>query len=143
MSKWLFALVLLLQVHFVASYLVPLDSQAQREFGGLLRWAWPWSEGDSGPLGQVTTASGIPFAGLMIAMAAAAALGMAALAVVGLWVPEEWWRALTLAGATLSLVLMVLFFGLTKLLPIAVGLFLVWYAVTQWSATTFAASPAD
>ena len=33
--KWLFAVLLVLQAHFAASYLVPLDSGAQREFGGL------------------------------------------------------------------------------------------------------------
>src|SRR5215208_8277814 len=55
MSKWLFAALLVLQAHFPASYLVPLDREAQRTFGGLLRWAslsrgtryeaakWAWS----------------------------------------------------------------------------------------------------
>ena len=41
MAKWLFAALLLLQVHFTASFLVPLDREAQQTFGGLLRWAWP------------------------------------------------------------------------------------------------------
>jgi len=52
--KWLFAVLLVLQAHFAASYLVPLDSGAQREFGGLLRWAWPWSIGDGGILARTT-----------------------------------------------------------------------------------------
>ncbi len=52
MAKWLFATLLVLQAHFAASYLVPLDREAQGAFGGLLRWAWPWSEGDSGPLAR-------------------------------------------------------------------------------------------
>ena len=51
--KWPFAVLLALQAHFAASYLVPLDSGAQREFGGLLRWAWPWSIGDGGILGRI------------------------------------------------------------------------------------------
>jgi hypothetical protein len=38
--KWLFAALLVLQAHFAASYLVPLDREAQATFGGLLRWAW-------------------------------------------------------------------------------------------------------
>jgi hypothetical protein len=41
MAKWLFAALLVLQAHFAASYLVPLDREAQATFGGLLRWAWP------------------------------------------------------------------------------------------------------
>ena len=51
--KWLFAVLLVLQAHFAASYLVPLRTEAQREFGGLLRWAWPWSTGDGGILGRI------------------------------------------------------------------------------------------
>src|SRR3712207_9451836 len=77
--KWLFAALLLLQAHFAASYLVPLDSQAQQEFGGLLRWAWPWSDGDSGPLGQVTVSSGFPLSGFFLAVSAATLFFLAAL----------------------------------------------------------------
>jgi hypothetical protein len=36
------------------------------------------------------------------------------------------------AGAILSLVLMVGFFGATKVLPIALDLFVLWVAVTDW-----------
>ena len=39
--KWLFAVLLVLQAHFAASYLVPLDREAQATFGGLLRWLGP------------------------------------------------------------------------------------------------------
>jgi hypothetical protein len=56
--KWPFAVLLVLQAHFAASYLVPLDSGAQREFGGLLRWAWPWSIGDGGILGRIPASVG-------------------------------------------------------------------------------------
>jgi hypothetical protein len=38
MSKWLFAALLVLQAHFAALYLVPLDREVQGTFGGLLRW---------------------------------------------------------------------------------------------------------
>ena len=41
MSKWILIAFLVLQAHFAASYLVPLDEPSQREFGGLLRWLWP------------------------------------------------------------------------------------------------------
>ena len=51
MSKWLLAVLLVLQAHFAASYLVPLDRGTQGEFGGLLRWVWPWAIGDGGLLG--------------------------------------------------------------------------------------------
>ena len=135
--------MLLLQTHFVASFLVPLDAEAQRTFGGLLRWAWPWSQGDSGPLGEVTVDSGVPFAGLIIAMAGGLALVMAAMSVMGIWVPHAWWRALTMTGLILSVVLMVLFLGLTKVLPIAVGLFLIWYTVNNWAATAWEPAPAE
>jgi hypothetical protein len=35
--KWLFAALLVLQAHLAASYLVPLDSEAQATYGDLLR----------------------------------------------------------------------------------------------------------
>jgi hypothetical protein len=40
MSKGLLAALLVLQAHFAASYLVPLDREAQETLGALLRWAW-------------------------------------------------------------------------------------------------------
>jgi hypothetical protein len=61
MLKWLFAVLLVLQAHFAASYLVPLDREAQATFGGLLRWAWPWSIGSAGggcwPRGELSSRS--------------------------------------------------------------------------------------
>jgi hypothetical protein len=122
MNKWLFAALLVLVAHFAASYLVPLDRPAQATFGGLLRWAWPWDDGDSGPLGTVTVGSGFPVAGSFLATSTAGVLLLAALAVAGLWLPFDWWRPLAAAGAVLSLTLTVLFFGPTKLLPMAVDL---------------------
>lgn len=108
-----------LQAHFAASYLVPLEEQSQREFGGLLRWFWPWSYGDGGLLGQITVDAGFPIAGFYIAVAAGGLLLAAALAAAGIWVPSGWWRPLAIAGAGLLLVLMALFFAPTKLIPIA------------------------
>ncbi|WP_254546958.1 hypothetical protein [Halomarina pelagica] len=132
LSRWLFAGLLVLQAHFAASYLVPLDREAQREFGGLLRWVWPWSGGDSGLLGQVTVASGSPLAGIFLAILAAVLFFLAALAVVGIRVPFGWWRVLAGGGAILSLVLMAGFFGATKVLPMALDLVVLWAVVTDW-----------
>ena len=130
--KWLFAAFLVLEAHFAASYLVPLDREAQETFGGLLRWAWPWSDGDSGPLGQVTVSSGFPLSGFFLAVTSAGLFVLAALAVVGIWVPFGWWRVLAAGGAILSFLLMAGFFGATKLLPMALDLVVVWAAVSDW-----------
>jgi small-conductance mechanosensitive channel len=134
--NWLFTALLVLQAHFAASYVVPLDSESQREFGGLLRWLWPWSGGDSGLLGQVTVASGFPISGFFLAAIAAVLFVMAALAVAGFWVPLGWWRVLAGSGAVLSLVLMAGFFGATKLLPMGLDLVVLWAAITGWLPTT-------
>jgi hypothetical protein len=128
MSKWILVAFLVLQAHFAASYLVPLDRQSQREFGGLLRWIWPWADGDGGPLGQVTVASGFPLAGFFLAVAACVALLGAAAAAGGFWIPVTWWRPLAAAGAALLLCLMALFFGATKLLPATIAVFTLWAA---------------
>ena len=90
MLKWLFAALLILQAHFAASYLVPLDREAQGTFGGLLRWAWPWSIGDGGLLGRVTASGEYPTSGVFLAGAAALMFILAALAVMGWWVPFGW-----------------------------------------------------
>lgn len=132
MVKWLFSALLVVQAHFAASYLVPLDREAQQEFGGLLRWVWPWSGGDSGLLGQVTVAAGVPFAGLLLAVTAGSLFFLAALAVVDIWVPFRWWRVLAGGGAVLSLVLMAGFFGATKVLPMVLDLVVLWAAITDW-----------
>lgn len=132
MLKWSFVALLALQAHFAASYLVPLDELAQRTFGGLLKWAWPWAIGDGGPLGRMT-ASGFPLPGFFLAATSATALILAALAVARVWVPFGWWRPLAVTGAVLSLVLMALFFGLTKLLPMATALAVLAAVFNYWS----------
>lgn len=98
--KWVIVTLLLVEAHFAASYLVPLDAPSQRAFSGLLRWAWPWADGDHGPLGAVTSTSGFPLWGFFIAVAAAGLFVLAALAVIRWWVPTVWWRGLS-AGAAL------------------------------------------
>jgi hypothetical protein len=137
MSRWVLVVLLALQAHFAASYVVPLDERSQREFGGLLRWAWPWADGDGGPLGRVTTADGFPLAGLFLAGTAFLAFGLGAMAAAGWWVPASWVRPLAGVGAALLLVLMALFFGPTKLIPIAFALGTLYVAV--WQSTTFIA----
>jgi|SRR5215216_1983139 len=130
MLKWLFAALLVLQAHFATSYLVPLDSEAQATFGGLLRWAWPWATGDGGLLGRITTTR-FPIAGFFLAVTTAGVFIVAALAVMGWWVPFGWWRVLATGGAILLLVLMLGFFGATKVLLIALDLFVLWVALTD------------
>jgi len=132
MLKWLFAAFLVLQAHFAASYLVPLDREAQGTFGGLLRWAWPWAIGDGGLLGRIPASGEYPISGVWLAGTAAVMFFLAALAVVGIWVPFGWWRVLATGGAVLSLFLMAGFFGATKLLPMALDLVVLWAAMTNW-----------
>jgi hypothetical protein len=122
MSKWALVVFLGLQAHFAASYLVPLDERSQAEFGGLLRWFWPWANGDGGPLGRITAGGSLPGSGLFLALAAATLFVLAALAAAGLWVPTGWWRWLAAVGAALLLGLMAVFFGPTKLIPMAFAL---------------------
>ena len=132
MLKWLFAALMVLQAHFAASYLVPLDREAQGEFGGLLRWAWPWSISDGGLLGRIPASGDYPLSGIFLAGSAAVVFILAALAVVGIWVPFGWWRVLAMGGAVLSLLLMAGFFGATKLVPMVLDLVVLWAAITNW-----------
>jgi hypothetical protein len=131
MSKWFLVVLLGLQAHFAASYLVPLDERSQREFGGLLRWFWPWAYGDGGVLGQITPAAGFPITGFFLAVTAAGLLVLAALAAAGIWVPSDWWRPLAGAGSALLLCLMALFFGPTKLVPIGFALGTLYVALAR------------
>ena len=134
MSKWILVLLLGLEAHFAASYLVPLTQADQGTFGGLLRWFWPWADGDAGPLGQVTAGAGFPIAGFFLAVTTGGVLILAAMAAAGFWVPTTWWRALAIAGAGLLVCLMVLFFGPTKLIPIAFGLGTLYLALVHPTA---------
>ena len=133
MANWLLAALLAVHAHFAVSYLVPLDSEAQRTFGGLLKWLWPWAIGDGGVLGRITV-DGIPTTGFFLAVTTGGLFLLAALAVVGIWVPFHWWRVLAMAGAVLLILLMLSFFGPTKLLPMALAAFVLWAAWTNWLA---------
>lgn len=134
-AKWLFSALLILQAHFAASYLVPLDSEARREFGGLLGWVWPWSYGDEGLLGQLSISSDLPLIGLFLALIAGTFFFCAALSAVDVWLPFDWWRILAASGAILSLVLMAGFFGATKVVAMALDVVVLWAAATDWLQT--------
>jgi hypothetical protein len=76
----------------------------------------------------MTTASGFPISGFFVAVTSAGLFVLAALAVAGILVPFSWWRPCSIGGAALSLFLMFMFFGFTKLIPIAVDGFVLWAA---------------
>ena len=97
MSKWLWVFILSIQAHFAASCLVPLW---ERDHVGLLTWVWPWEAGDKGLLGVIAL-NQMPLAGFFIAMLAAVLFIFAILGVLGIWIPHNWWRQLTIAGAAL------------------------------------------
>jgi len=79
------------------------------------------------------TSTGFPLPGFFLAVTSGGALILAALAVARIWVPFSWWRPLAAAGAGLSLLLMMLFFGPTKLLPIATAILILAAALNYWS----------
>jgi hypothetical protein len=79
------------------------------------------------------TSTGFPLPGFFLAVTSGGALILAALAAARIWVPFSWWRPLAAAGAGLSLLLMALFFGATKLLPIATAIVIIAAALKYWS----------
>ena len=81
--------------------------------------------------------SGFPLSGFFLAVTAAVLFFLAALAVVGIWIPLSWWRGLASGGAILSLLLMAAFFGPTKLLPMALDLVVLWAAITNWPQAAY------
>lgn len=131
MSKWTLVVLLGLQAHFAASSLVPLRNEDEGALGGLLRWVWPWADGDHGPLGTMMADGESPLAGILLALTTATVFIAAALAVAGVWVPSAWWRALAIVGAVLLVSLMALFFGPTKLIPIAFALGTLYIALAR------------
>ena len=112
MSSWLWAVILALQAHFGASYVVPIQPHL-----GVFNYLWPWAVGDHGLFGAHPNLVGIALRG-----SAGMVSALAALAVVGIRVPHDWWRTLATVGAVLELVLMIGFFGPTKLLPMTLDL---------------------
>jgi hypothetical protein len=131
MSNWVLVVLLGLQAHFAASYIVPLDQEGQGAFGGLLRWFWPWAYGDGGLLGQITPGAGFPVAGFFLAATTCLMFLLGALAAAGIWVPSAGWRAFASVDALLLLCLMALFFGPTKLIPIAFALGTLYFGVSR------------
>ena len=127
MHKWVLVVLLFVGAHVGASYLVPLKEADRGALGGLLRWAWPWAEGDRGFLG-IQDGLQVPMLGFSIAMVAAGCFVAAALALLGWLVPTGWWRALTVVGAVALLVLVTGFLGWTKVLPIVLAAALIWFA---------------
>jgi hypothetical protein len=111
-----------LQAHFAASCLVPLRDADKDAMGGSMRWFWPWANGDHGPLGTMVAEGASPATGILLAISAASLFVLAAFAVAGWWVPVSWWRPLAIAAAGLSFILMALFFGPTKVIPMAFAL---------------------
>jgi hypothetical protein len=112
MSKWLWIIALGLQAHFGASYVAPTQPHL-----GLFNIVWPWAAGDRGVFGVHPNLIGIALGG-----SAGIASLLAALAVAGIWVPHEWWRTLAIVGTLLEMILMIGFFGPTKLLPLVLDL---------------------
>jgi hypothetical protein len=131
LSKWMLVVLFGLEAHFAASYLVPLDERSGHEFGGLLRWFWPWSYGDGGPLGQITVSTGFPIAGFYVAMTAAGLLILAALSAAGWWVPGAWCPLLAGGGAVALMCLMALFAGPTKVVPMLFALATLYLALSK------------
>lgn len=80
------------------------------------------SIGDSGLLGRIPASGEYPISGVWLGGKATLLFILAALAVMGWWIPFGWWRVLAVGGAILSLFLMMGFFGATKLLPMALEL---------------------
>lgn len=103
-GKWLFTRLLLLQAHFSASYLVPLDREAQGEFRrpfavalALERWR-QWAIGPGHGSFRLSTLRILPRCLCGDALFRCCAGGD------GVWVPFGWWKVLAGGGAILSLV---------------------------------------
>jgi hypothetical protein len=126
--KWVFALVLILQAHFALTYLVPAGA-------GHAWIGWPWAVGDSGPLGTLA-GSGTPVIGVWLAGLAGLAFIIAALGVLGIWVPAAWWRPAAMAAGVLSFAVMSLFFGPSKIPAMVLDVFVVAGAAMAPAAVT-------
>jgi hypothetical protein len=131
MSKWLLVVALGLQAHFAASCLVPLRNVDKGAMGGTMQWFWPWGNGDHGPLGTMVADGASPAAGILLGIASCTLFILAALAVAGWWVPTAWWRPLAVAAAGSSFVLMALFFGPTKVIPMVMALGTIYISIVR------------
>jgi hypothetical protein len=134
MSKWLIFASLLIQAHFAASCLVPLREEDKHAMGGTLRWAWPWANGDSGPLGTMVADGASPTTVILLGITSSTLLLLAAMSVAGWWVPVAWWRTLAAAGAVLLVAMLTLFFGPTKLIPLLFALSTIYISLMRSSS---------
>ena len=86
----------------------------------------------------MTVSGGFPLPGFFLAVTTAALFVLATLAVFHLWVPGAWWRPLAGAASVLSVALMVLFLGPTKLVPIVCDVLVLWVTIRAWAPATAA-----
>ena len=112
MTKWVWVAVLVVQAHFGASYLVGIERNL-----GLFNYIWPWATGDHGLLGTHPNLLGIA-----LGPGSALLSILSILAIFGVWLPHDSWRALAIAATSVQLLLMVGYFGSTKILPIVYDL---------------------
>jgi hypothetical protein len=140
MWTWLVVGLLVLQTHFAISYIVPIDrANLDGWLQVLISWVFPWGQGDRGLLNASGSSEGFAL-GFFIAATATLLSVAALLAVFGLVVPHDWWKALTIGGAVVSLVLLVGFFEPHKVLPIVFEAAVIVAIVTRWARLTEAAA---
>jgi hypothetical protein len=68
----------------------PPGQRSSRDAWRTIELGLAWSGGYSGPLGQVTVSFGFPLSGFFLAVGAAGLFLLAALTVIGIWVPFGW-----------------------------------------------------
>ncbi|HEU5286905.1 MAG TPA: hypothetical protein VFV20_00740 [Candidatus Limnocylindria bacterium] len=140
MWTWLVVGLLVLQAHFAISYIVPIDrANLDGWLPSLISWVFPWGQGDRGLLNASGSSEGFALGFFIAAAATLLSLG-AILAVFGLVVPHDWWKALTIAGAVVSIVLLLGFFEPHKVVPIAFEAAVIVAIVTRWAPLTEAAA---
>jgi len=126
---WLLIPALVLGAHFTMTYNVP--ARAGRGWSG-----WPFAVGDWGLFGAVHGAAQhrtlTELAGAALGAGATVGFVMAALSVVGLWLPGTWWHALALAASAASLVLMGGYLGRDKLPALTADLLVIAVATVTW-----------
>lgn len=140
MLTWLVVAMLVLQTHFAISYIVPIDRANLTGWLPLLiSWVFPWGQGDRGLLNASGSSEGFAL-GFFIAAAATLLSVGAILAVFGVIVPHDWWKALSIAGAVVSLVLLLGFFEPHKIAPIVFETAVIAAIAMRWAPLTEAAA---
>jgi hypothetical protein len=121
---WIMVLaLLLLGAHFNLTALVPLqngDPAPPWWVGGML--IWPFAADTNTLLSEETTNAITP----LLSITSALCLLMAAAALLRWRVPSQWFSWLIVAGATLSIVLQVIWFTGWDILPLLVAAALLW-----------------